>query len=343
MKINKPIRTAIAGLGRAGWLLHFEPLLEMHDFKIVAIADPDEAKRTEASEKTSCRGYPSLDPMLEAEDDLDLVVVATPQNFHYAEANAVMERGLSCILEKPMALTFEEADELVELSEKKGVGLFVHHQCCFHPEFNAFRSILESGKLGPLFHFRLCWAGYARRWDWQTLRKNNGGTLNNTCPHALSIILPLLGAQVQTVTGDLRLIKDAGDAEDHVFICMDTGKGVTADMMVTTACALPSPRFVLMGKHGTCSCDGKTLQLRYYDPVAFPLPEVIDSAAPGRAYLTEELPWQTENLEVDAYVSDLTFHEDVRRCLLEGASPRIPPREAAEVIRVIEMARACAK
>jgi len=202
------------------------------------------------------------------------------------------------------------------------------------------REIMDSGLLGRIFEIRGCWFGFARRNDWQTLRKNGGGLLNNTGPHVIDMILNLLDSPIVSLMGDLQHIKDAGDCEDHVQIFMKAKNGQTADITISTACALPSPKWLLLGSCGTLSCDGTTSTLRYYDPkVVSPL-TVIDGPAPERKYGNEDvLPWKEEVRPVEPKGKCPGYYDNVADVLLRGAKMVVTPESAAEVIRIIEWAR----
>jgi predicted dehydrogenase len=259
-EIAAPIRVGLVGLGRAGVGIHYPAFKEHGDFRIAAIADRDPARMAQIQSETGCLTYSSIEE-LAASGSCDLVVIATPSHLHYQDALTVLNAGISCVLEKPMAPDFEEAETLVELAREKGLHLFVHHQHLFNDEYNYFKEVLERGILGEFFQLRAFWGGFNRRWDWQTLKKNGGGQLNNTCPHVISVVLPLLGEPVTTVGANLRNVKDAGDAEDHVQLLLQTASGRSADIVVTSACALPVPMWMLLGSSGTLSsAEGITAQ-----------------------------------------------------------------------------------
>ena len=250
-----PITVGIVGLGRAGWTLHLEPILKLSGFKIVAVADPLAERCQEAAALTGCEQFATIDQLLE-KSDARLVIVATPTSTHYEDGLKVLKAGRHCVVEKPLALETAQADELVSLARERGLGLFVHHSHLHLPAYHHIKGVIDSGVLGDLFSVRVCWGNYARRWDWQTLKKNGGGQLNNTCPHVLSLVLPLLGSPVKRVFADLRNIKDAGDAEDHVHMVLQAESGVTADVVVSSVMALSGPKWILCGSRGTMISDG---------------------------------------------------------------------------------------
>jgi scyllo-inositol 2-dehydrogenase (NADP+) len=342
MSTQPNITVAIVGLGRAGWGLHLEPIVKVPGFKITAVADPAEERREEAAQLTGCAKFENIDALL-AGNDAQVVVVATPSSMHYSDAVKVLNAGRHCILEKPIAMNSCEANELVELAQKKNLKLFINHSYLHRPEIHHFREIIESNILGPIFEVRALWTGYARRWDWQTLKKNGGGQLNNTCPHVLTVVLPLLGAPVEHVHADLRNIKDAGDAEDHVHLVLRARNGTTADIVVTSAINYSGgPRWMICGRYGTLTSNGEVSTIKYYDPAkATPL-EVLDTAAPGRRYLSETLPWEEKEIPVGP-APVKPFHENIYDVLAFNAEQVVTPESAAEVVRITELAYAQAR
>lgn len=255
---TEPVTVAIVGLGRAGWSLHLLPILEIESFKVVAVAEPDLDRQKEAVEATGCEIYANIDELL-AGSNAQVVVVATPSMFHHGDAMKVLSAGRHCILEKPIAMNYAAANEIVSLAREKNLKLFVNHTFLHRPEYHHFRQVIDRGVLGPIFNIRVIRGGYARRWDWQALKKNGGGQLNNTCPHLFTLVLPLLDSPVKEVFADSRNVKDVGDAEDHVHVVVRTESGMTGDLTTSTALAGHcGPTYTLNGRYGALVSDGQT-------------------------------------------------------------------------------------
>lgn len=337
--MSKSIPIAVVGLGRAGWNIHVNQIRKRKDFTIVDVADPDSARREEAKTELGCPAHPDLDTLLR-ETTAEIVVIATPNILHESDAVKVVQSGRHCVLEKPMAINHASALRIIEAAREANRKMFVHHQRRFADEFRFLREVIDSGILGKVFHIRLFWGHFGRRNDWQTLRKNNGGLLNNHGPHALDIVLNLLDAPVDALLADLQHVKDAGDCEDHFTLSMKAANGQSADLTCTTACALPAPRMMILGSNGTLTSDNETTaKLRYYDPSAVPPLTVVEGPAPERKYgLGEELPWQEEDREMKPSAAGADFYDNVKDVLENGAPMVVTPESAAEVIRVIEWA-----
>lgn len=339
---REPLKVGVVGLGRAGWNIHIQAMKGDERFRVVDVADPSEERRAEATQELGCRAFASLEELLR-EGESEIVVVATPNLSHEADAIAVLESGRHCICEKPMAGDYEGAKRVAAAAEKSGRKLFVHHQHLFSTEHQFITEIVESGLIGELQEVRYNWVSYARRNDWQTLKKNGGGLLNNHGPHAMSTLLALLGAPVVHVSASVKHIKDAGDADDHVHVFLKAQNGRVADAFLSTCCALPLPKFVLIGSTGAVvSQDGQKAKLRYYDGAAVPKLEVVEGPAAGRKYGNGEvLPWKEEEREVRPSREGGSFFDNVYEVLRSGAPKVVTPESAVEVMRVIGLAHAC--
>jgi scyllo-inositol 2-dehydrogenase (NADP+) len=334
------IRYAVVGLGRAGWGIHVHQLRGRADAKIVAIIDPLEQRRDEAAGEFGCKIYTSLSRMLK-QDDVQVVVVATPSAAHGPDAKKALRAGKHVIVEKPMAMNLAEADGMIRTADETGQKLFVHQNYRFYPEFLHLKEVIDSGVIGRIFHVRNYITNFARRNDWQTLARNGGGVLNNTCVHFLDQILQLLPGKVTQVLGDLQQIASAGDVEDHVKAFLKTDAGATADMEISSAqnIAMPLPKWVICGTHGTLTNDGEKSIVRWFDPLkAAPL-EVLDGPAPERKYGNDDqLPWQEKTIAVQSRPHG-AFYDHVHAVLRGDEEMRVTPQSVREVMRVLGLIR----
>jgi predicted dehydrogenase len=335
-----PVRYAVVGLGRAGWSIHVEGLRSRPDARIVAVVDPLEARRTEAETAFGCKSYSKLAPMLRQED-VEVVVIATPSVRHGPDSKKALAAGKHVVVEKPMAMSVAEADSMIRAAREADRRLFVHQNYRFFREFTHLREVVESGIIGRLFHVRNYVSHFTRRNDWQTLAKNGGGVLNNTCPHNIDQILQLIGSPIKEVIGDLRQIVSAGDVEDHVKALLRAENGCTADLEVSTAenIAQPLPKWILCGSCGTLTTDGKNSTIRWFDPAQVRPLEAIDGPVPERRYGNDDqLPWQEKVVPSEGPDAG-TFYGNVHGVLRRGEPMVITPESVREVIRVIAMIR----
>lgn len=85
--------------------------------------------------------------------DIDIVVIATPVNTHHALATAALNAGKHCFIEKPMTSSVAEAEELIELADKKGLMIFVDHTFIYTGAVRKMKEIVSSGRLGDIYYF----------------------------------------------------------------------------------------------------------------------------------------------------------------------------------------------
>ncbi|HWL51942.1 MAG TPA: Gfo/Idh/MocA family oxidoreductase [Chthoniobacteraceae bacterium] len=336
--MSNKIKVGILALGRAGWNIHVKGLRDREDFQIVEVADPEEQRRLQAKAELGCEAYPDLETML-AKGSADLIVVATPSTFHERDALAVIAAGKDCVLEKPIATSYAGAKKIADAAAAAGTRLFVHHQHLFSDEYQFLREIISSGILGEVHGIRYNWASYSRRNDWQTLKANGGGLLNNHGPHALTTALDLLDSPVECLCASVQHIKDAGDADDHAHLFIKAKSGRIAELFLSTSCALPLPRTILLGSCGTLIADHTEAKLRFYDSAKAPALEVVDGHSKERKYGNADvLPWQEETRKVVPSKPVGNFYDNVSAVIREGAKMTVSPESALEVTRAIEWA-----
>lgn len=319
--------------------MHVSYLQQHPCFQITDVVDLDPERRQEAEEKLGCRSHATRDDLL-SHGKADMVVIATPTLTHEADALAILSAGKHCIAEKPVAMTYEGVLRVVEEARSAGKHLFAHHQHLFTPEHNFLKNLLARGQLGDLIEIRYSWGKYARRADWQTLRKNGGGLWANYGSHALSTMLDLLGGRVVRLSGTALHVKDAGDADDHAHFLLETDNHRIGDIFVSSCSAVSQPRYVVLGSAGAAVAldKGKAL-VRYYNKKDVPALEAFDGAAPGRKYGTgETLPWQEETVSYDLEEGS-DFYDNVAAVLENRAGMIVTPGSALEVARVLEWGR----
>jgi predicted dehydrogenase len=334
--MSETVKTGVIGLGRSGWSIHALGLAEHDKFEVAAVVDPEADRRREAEEQFGCKAYATPEELF-ADDDVELVVVATPSHTHAPLSIAALEAGKNVLVEKPMASDAKEADAMIEAARASGKLLTVYQCRRVDADFLKMQEIIASGVLGPLHLIKTGAYGYQRRNDWQTLRKYSGGVLNNTGAHNVDQALLLAGYEWQDLFADLRLVASAGDAEDHAKVVFKGKNGVTVDIELTTVRAFSFPRWIIMGKYGSLVERGNQLELKYYDADALPAPQVKDGPAAGRQYGSgETIPWKEETIEITPNDTRALFYSDLYESLRHGKPLLTPPEQVRTQIALLE-------
>jgi predicted dehydrogenase len=137
------LKAAVIGAGHMG-RYHAEKLAALRGVKLVAIVDADGARAATLAEKL---GAKPLGDYRDVFGKVDAAIIAVPTDRHHAVARDCLKHGLHLLIEKPIATTLAEADELIALAEKKGVVLHVGHVERYNKAFRALVARMER----PLF------------------------------------------------------------------------------------------------------------------------------------------------------------------------------------------------
>lgn len=177
MADREPIRLGIVGAGAISQIVHLPILVEREDVDVVALADADVHKAETLSRRFSVPTVMDADELLDV-DELDAVVLCTPNRLHEEMAIAALEAGLDVLVERPLAATAEGAQRVIDVAERTSNVLMVGMPHRFRPEVIALRSFVEGGELGDLYAMRGSWLTRSfpsTRTTWRGDREEAGG------------------------------------------------------------------------------------------------------------------------------------------------------------------------
>ncbi|MBU6430045.1 MAG: Gfo/Idh/MocA family oxidoreductase [Cyanobacteria bacterium REEB65] len=197
----------------------------LHELGALAIVcDLDEQRLAEVQERYGVRTTRSYTEVLAA-PDIAAVVLSTPVPTHHELALQALAAGKHVFVEKPLALTAAEAEELVESARRAGLVLLVGHLLEYHPAFLALRDCIAAGDLGELRHLR------CSRLNLGKLREAEN-VLWSFAPHDLSQILRLARREPLHVSATGRRLLGT-PREDTVYADLDFGEGLSAHLHVS--------------------------------------------------------------------------------------------------------------
>ncbi len=196
-----PLRIGMLGMGNAG--LAFVPALGRHpEFELVAFVEPDERARAAAQASHGLPGHASLAQLLAEGPALDAVCIASPTEYHTAQALQAIDAGLHVLVEKPMATSLDDARAMVRAASERGVTLLVGHSHSYDLPIHRMREVIDSGRLGAVrMAHNWCftdWIYRPRRPDELDTRQGGGVTLRQGS-HQFDILRLLCGGQVRRV------------------------------------------------------------------------------------------------------------------------------------------------
>ena len=211
----------------------------------------------------SIRRYTDYKEMIEAERP-ELAAIATESGSHAEIALHCIEHGVHVIVEKPMAMSMDDADAIVEAAEKRHVKVCACHQNRFNPAVQAARKALEEGRFGRLSHgsVHVRWnrnKGYYDQAPWRGTWAQDGGCMMNQCIHGVDLLRWMLGDEVDEVYAQTaRQFHDYLECEDVGMAVVKFRGGALATIEGTTNVY---PRnleetLYLFGENGTVKIGG---------------------------------------------------------------------------------------
>ena len=204
------IKIAIAGCGSRGYHAYGKDFLTMADrVEIVAIAEPDSAKRArtqQAFSLTDSQCYTTAEELLQQERLADALVVATPDRQHVRQAIPALEKGYHLLLEKPISPELEDCQALVAVAEKTNRQVVVCHVLRYTPFFQKLKEILDSGVIGTVASLQAYEdVGYWHqahsfvRGNWRNSKESSFMLLQKCC-HDMDLYMWLLGTKANWVS-----------------------------------------------------------------------------------------------------------------------------------------------
>ena len=242
------VGAALVGYGYAGRTFH-APLLRSVDGLDLRVVVSSQGADVRA-QLPGVRVVALLDDALDAAD-VDLVVIATPNHVHFAEASRALARGKHVVVDKPIALTAKEARTLAAEARAAGRVLSAFHNRRWDSDFLTLRGIAESGLLGRIVELESRFDRFRPdvRDRWRERAGPGAGVFYDLGPHLIDQALVLFG-RPRTVFADLATQREGAIVTDsfHVVLSYPSLRVV---LRATSLAAVETPRFAVHGTHGS--------------------------------------------------------------------------------------------
>jgi UDP-N-acetyl-2-amino-2-deoxyglucuronate dehydrogenase len=267
MATRAKLRGAISGFGEVAARAHLAGWLTRENVSIGAIHDPISERRHEAIRLIkSVRVYDDLDLMLDGEAP-DFVDVASPPGLHLDAARAALTAGAHVLVEKPLALTLGEFDELAALAAEKHRILMCVHNWKYAPAYAVARRAIETGRLGAIRfisidRLRTEPAGAAGSGGkWRSSAASGGGILIDHGWHVFYLMYWLLGA-VSPLAVSARLESPPGlEVDDVADVRIRFGNGALARIHLSWRAPVRRTSALIYGERESLEIEGDRVAL----------------------------------------------------------------------------------
>ena len=325
----RPLRVALVGYGLAGRLIH-RPLLEaVDDLELTHVVTADPGRRDAVrADAPQAALVASAEELWARHDELDVVVVVTSNESHVPLARTAVDLGKAVVVDKPLAVTAQDAAALVRHARGKGVPLSVFHNRRWDSDTLTAAEVLSSGALGTAHRMESRFTRFrpqvVDRWR---ERPGGGGVLLDLGTHLVDQAVHLLGP-VASVYAEVRVRRSGAEVDDDCFLALTLASGASALLWASAAAPWTGPRLVLQGSAAGWvkqDVDGQEDAQRRGVP---PSPEPdgmlwdVDGARPLRSRAGD---WSA-------------FYRGFADAVRSGADVPVVPEDGVQVLRVLEAA-----
>lgn len=301
---------------------HMKGVQEKEGARLYAVCDPATDGRLEECQKEfnvpiACKDYRELvnDP------DVDAAVLVTPDQYHLEMTVAFLRAGKDVLCEKPMALTMEECEEMMQVEKETGRKLMIGQVCRCTPAFVMTKELIESGRIGELYFVESEYAhdyGIARGYnDWRVTPEREG-FIGGGC-HAVDLLRWIAGNPTEVYAYANHKCLTDWPVNDCTIAIYQFPNNVQGKVFVSIGCKRNyTMRSCFYGTKGTIICDNTSPNITLF--------ECGEPTAEGAPAYTQpkELPVEVNNhnitAEIDAFVEALLNDTDMPVSSIEGAS-----------------------
>ena len=251
------MRVGLIGCGRQG--RRRSNAIKSANDELKVVADIDKEQASLLSKEMACEFATDWKAVVER-NDVDAIVVSTPNYLHAPMCIAAMERGKHVMCEKPLARNPEEAEEIVKMAEKTGVTVKCGFSLRYHPGIQAAKKMSDEGRFGEAYFLRIRYGicgreGYDK--EWRASRElAGGGQLMDQGIHALDLARWFLGDFVDVSGYVANNYWKSADVEDNAFCLLRTAKHQIASIHVSWTQWKNLFSFELYGKKGYATVEG---------------------------------------------------------------------------------------
>ncbi|MFN6162812.1 MAG: Gfo/Idh/MocA family protein [Planctomycetota bacterium] len=319
------LRIAVIGGGHLG-RIHAKLLATRQDIELVAVCDPSAEARNEVETKLA---LPTRSTYESLKDQIDAVVIASPTIYHHAIGRWCLDRGIHTLIEKPIACSVREADDLIACAERNDCRLQVGHIERFNPAWTWTRQSIDRESIHHID---------ARREGVYTGRSTDIGIVLDLMIHDIDLVLSLIAEPVDSIRAFGRSV--LGEHEDFAVADLVFRNGATAHLRASRISPCPVRSMEIHGHNEWLEIDFSTSRCSVTRPTedvasgelqadTLPLAErmkVKDEMFSRWLSKTEVNPPATNAMGNE--------HSDFIESIRSGRSPLVSGRDGARALRV---------
>ncbi|TQS41797.1 Gfo/Idh/MocA family oxidoreductase [Cryptosporangium phraense] len=334
------LRVALLGYGTGGAYFHAPLIAAVEGLQLSAVVTANPSRRAQVHcDHPDVRVLAAPADVWADPDAFDLVVITTPNATHVELAAAAIDAGLATVVDKPLAATAAEAQELVDRAEAANVPLTTYQNRRWDGDFRTLRRLISDGSIGRPVRLESRfdrWRPTVPEGAWKEKPDNAGGILLDLGTHLVDQALVLFGP-VRSVYAEIEARRPGAVVDDDVFLALTHESGVHSHLWASTLAGQLAPRFRLLGDTAafvSWGMDPQEAALRAGRKPGSPGFGERPAAEWGTLGAGDAVrPYRTLSGEY------ARFYEGVVAALTTGAPLPVDPRDAVHTLTVLDAAR----
>jgi predicted dehydrogenase len=334
------IRVGLVGYGYAAKTFHAPLIAATAGLQLTAVSSSDPAKVHADRPDLEVEASPQA---LFARDDIDLVIIPTPNDTHFPLAQAALAAGKHVVVDKPFTVTVAEAQQLEAQAQAAGKLLSVFHNRRWDADFLTLQGLLGQRALGRIVQFESHFDRYRPlvpvRWR-ESAATAGTGLWYDLGPHLIDQALQLFGLP-QGIQLTLETLRDGAEVDDY-FHALLRYERLQVVLHASTLTPQPAPRFSVHGTEGSYIKHGLDEQEAALKAGTYP-PSDHWGVDPVKGQFTAWRDGEPRTVPVPNQRGDYPAYYAALRAAIRGEAPNpVPAREAIQVMQLIEAGRVSA-
>lgn len=336
----KKYNFAVIGYGGMG-SYHCSSIKEkLPEINIVGVLDVRE-DRCRAAKENGFKVYESLDELAN-DKSIDIVLVATPNNFHKDLSIAMLKSGKNVVCEKPVTMNAEELEEIIAVKNETGKHFSVHQNRRWDKDFVIIKKIVDDKIIGKPYIIESRVQGSKRVLaGWRGCKMNGGGMVLDWGIHLLDQIMWMIKSPVIGVKADLFKTYST-EVDDNCRLTINFECGTTALIEVSTNCFINQPRWHMQCTDGTVviddwSAQGKIIELADDKDLGWSDEIVYTEAGPTRTMAPRPRETTREIALPDVSTDWSNFYRNFIAAIEGKEEPIVKVSESLRVMKVIDL------
>ncbi len=322
------LKVGLAGFGLSGSVFHAPFLNFLAEFELTKIcSSKKEMIQTKYPKTQVVSDFSEL-----LTDEIDLIIITTPNHLHFPQAKAALEAGKHVLVEKPFTPTVEEGEQLIEISKQVGKVLSVFHNRRFDGDFLTVKKLIEENVLGDVVYFESHFDRFRpqiKERNWREKKDTAaGGVLFDLGAHLIDQAYLLFGEPKEVIV-DKEWQRTGSEQDDYFHVIMKYER-LRVVLQASCIAAKPGPKFLIHGTNGSFEIHGLDPQESRLKEGVVNLENIGKRNGVGKLYF--------ENSSGDIEIEDgnyKEFYKMLYNCIVNGGDNPASAQESLFNLKVI--------